>query len=290
MNGLLKSVFLFIACITAGAAFSQEPYPSRPTRILVGFQAGGSVDLTARLIATHLAPLLGTPVLVENKLGASGIIAAGEVARSAPDGYTLFMANLGSSALAPNMQPTLPFDPVNDFTAVGQIAAVSYLAVIPASIPPNNLKEFIAWVKQRGDVPYASAGVGATGHMNGELLNQVAGLTMRHVPYKGAPQALTELMGDRPFSTSTRTRCSSRTSRRASSRRSTSRAPRVTRSCPTSPRFVSSDIRIWRLRAGKAWWGRKACPTPSSRDSMATFARCLPCRRCATGWRHRVSR
>ena len=199
MNRLLKSVVLFLACISAGAAFAQEPYPSRPTRILVGFQAGGSVDLTARLIATHLAPLLGTPVLVENKLGASGIIAAGEVARSAPDGYTLFMANLGSSALAPNMQPTLPFDPVNDFTAIGQIAAVSYLAVIPASIPPNNLKEFIAWAKQRGDVPYASAGVGATGHMNGELLNQVAGLTMRHVPYKGAPQALTELISGQTF-------------------------------------------------------------------------------------------
>ena len=177
----------------AGAAFSQESYPSRPTRILVGFQAGGSVDFTARLIAQHLAPLLGTPVVVENKLGASGTIAATEVARSAPDGYTLFMANLGSSALAPNMQPTLPFDPVNDFTAIGQIAAVSYLASIPATIPPNNLKEFIAWAKDR-DVPYASAGVGATGHMNGELLNQVAGLKMRHVPYKGAPQAIPELI------------------------------------------------------------------------------------------------
>jgi len=199
MNGLLKNIAVALACIIAGTASAQDTYPSRTIRILVGFQAGGSVDLTARIVAEHLAPLLGTPVVVENKLGASGLIAAAEVARAAPDGYTLFMANLGSSALAPNIQPKLPFDPVNDFTAVGQIASVSYLASIPASIPPNNLQEFIAWAKQRGDVPYASAGVGATGHMNGELLNQTVGLTLRHVPYKGAPQAITELIGGQTF-------------------------------------------------------------------------------------------
>lgn len=195
MKRLLGSTLFLIASMTTIVASAQDTYPSRPTRILVGFQAGGSVDLTARIVAQHLAPLLGHPVVVENRLGASGMIAGAEVARAAPDGYTLFLANLGSSALAPNMQSTRPFDPVDDFTAIGQIAAVSYLAVIPASIPPNNYREFVAWAKQRGDVPYASAGVGATGHMNGELLNQVAGLTMRHIPYKGSPQAITEMIG-----------------------------------------------------------------------------------------------
>ncbi|MGQ0546455.1 MAG: Bug family tripartite tricarboxylate transporter substrate binding protein [Betaproteobacteria bacterium] len=178
-------------------AVAQDSYPSRPIRILVGFQAGGSVDLTARLVGEHLAKSLGTPVIVENKVGASGMIAGAEVAKAAADGYTLFMANMGSSALAPHMQAKPPYDPVKDFTPISQLVAVYYVAAVPSTSPADNITDFIKWAKQSPDVTFASAGVGSTGHMNGELLNQAAGLKMRHVPYKGSPQAVTDLMAGR---------------------------------------------------------------------------------------------
>lgn len=197
MTRILLSLVAALAASVPPSTIAQDSYPSRPTRILVGFPAGGSVDLTARLVAEHLAKGLGTPVIVENKTGASGMIAGLEVAKAPPDGYTLFMANMGSSALAPNMQATRPYDPVNDFTAIGQIVGVYYVATVPKSVPAGSLKDFIGWAKQSPDVTFGSAGIGTIGHMNGELLNLAAALKMRHVPYKGAPQAVTDLLAGR---------------------------------------------------------------------------------------------
>lgn len=187
----------FVFAVLAIAAFvqAQDRYPSRPIRILVGFSAGGSVDFTARVLAQHMSDGLGQPVIVENKLGAAGVLAGFEVVKAAPDGYTLFMANVGSSALAPNMMTARSYDPVNDFTAIGQAVAVYFVVAVPASHVANSISEFIEWAKNNeGKVNFASGGNGSVSHLNGELLNQLAGLRMAHVPYKGAPPAVTGLI------------------------------------------------------------------------------------------------
>lgn len=187
--------FVFAVLAIAGVVQAQDRYPSKPIRLLVGFPAGGSVDFTARVLAQHLSDGLGQPFIVENKLGAAGVLAGLEVVKAAPDGYTLFMANVGSSALVPNMMTARPYDPVNDFTAIGQAVVVYFVAAVPANHVANSIGEFIKWVRNdEGKVNFASGGNGSVSHLNGELLNQLAGLRMTHVPYKGAPPAVTGLI------------------------------------------------------------------------------------------------
>ncbi len=174
---------------------AQSAYPTRPIRLVAGFPPGGGIDFTARLLAQHLAEGLGQPVVVENKPGAAGVIAAGDVAKAAPDGYTLIIANIGPFALAPNMMAQRPYDPVKDFTAIGQVVATYFVAAVPANHPANTLRQFIAWARENdGRVNFASGGNGSITHLNGELLNQVAGLKMTHIPYKGSAPAITDLI------------------------------------------------------------------------------------------------
>lgn len=183
--------------LLAGASFGAlaQSYPNKPIRLVVGFPPGGGIDFTARVLAPHLSELLGQPVVVENRAGAAGVIAAGEVARAAPDGYTLIIANIGPYALAPNMMTKRPYDPVRDFTPIGQIVSTYFVAVVPANHPAKDMKSFIDWARANdGKVNYASGGNGSITHLNGELVNQVAGLKMTHVPYKGSAPALTDLM------------------------------------------------------------------------------------------------
>jgi tripartite-type tricarboxylate transporter receptor subunit TctC len=185
---------LLVVAATCGA-LGQGAYPTKPIRLVAGFPPGGGIDFTARLIAQPLSEGLGQPVVVENKSGAAGVIAASEVAKAAPDGYTLIIANIGPFALAPNMMAQHPYDPVKDFTAIGQLVATYFVAAVPANHPANSLREFIEWAKQNeGHVNFASGGNGSITHLNGELLNQVAGLKMTHVPYKGSAPAVTDLI------------------------------------------------------------------------------------------------
>lgn len=189
-----------VVAIAALALASPVPlqaqgYPAKPLRLVVGFPPGGGLDFTARLIAPHLQEGLGQPVLVENKPGAAGVQAAREVAKSAPDGYTLLIANIGPFALAPNMMAARPYDPAADFTAIGQLIATYFVAVVPANLPANTMREFIDWARANdGKVNYASGGNGSITHLNGELLNQVGALRMTHVPYKGTAPALADLI------------------------------------------------------------------------------------------------
>jgi tripartite-type tricarboxylate transporter receptor subunit TctC len=177
------------------APVSAQPYPSKSIRILVGFPPGGGLDFTTRLLAPHLAEQLGQQVLVENKPGAAGVIAHTEIARSAPDGYTLIIGNIGPLALAPNMMDKRPYDPSRDFTAIGQILATYFVVTVPVNHPANSLSEFIAWAKRNdGRVNFASGGNGSITHLNGELFNKVAGLRMTHIPYKGSAPAITDMM------------------------------------------------------------------------------------------------
>ena len=191
---LVPLVALAAALACAGPAQAQA-YPSKPIRLVVGFPPGGGIDFTARLIAQPLSEGLGQPVVVENKPGAAGVLAAAEVARAAPDGYTLILANIGPFALAPSMMAKPPYDPVKDFTAIGQIVSTYFVAVVPVGVPAKNVTEFVAWARANdGKVNFASGGNASITHLNGELVNMVAGLKMTHVPYKGSAPALTDLM------------------------------------------------------------------------------------------------
>jgi len=200
MSGTIRWGVLLAAVAMAAtgpqAVAQVQPYPNKPIRLVVGFPPGGGIDFTARLVAQYLPEVLGLPVVVENRPGAAGVIAATEVARAAPDGYTLILANIGPFALAPNMMATPAYDPVKDFTPVGQIVATYFVAAVPASLPVRTLAEFVAWAKANdGKVNFASGGNASITHLNGELLNLEAGLRMTHVPYKGSAPAVADLIG-----------------------------------------------------------------------------------------------
>jgi tripartite-type tricarboxylate transporter receptor subunit TctC len=189
---LAKSFATALTCGVACIAFAQN---AKPIKLLVGFPPGGGIDIVARALQPALQEILGTTVVVENKPGAGGVLAAQELARSAPDGNTLLIANLGPFALAPNMMAKKPYEPLKDFTYIAQTSAGAYVAAIPANLPANNLKEFVAWAKANAaTASFASGGSGSITHMNGELLNAQAGLKMVHVPYKGSAPAVTDLI------------------------------------------------------------------------------------------------
>jgi len=185
--------------LAPGLARAQAVWrPDRPVRIIVPFAPGGSTDTTARLVADAIAGPLGQPVVVENRAGAGGTIAAEYAARSAPDGHTLFMATNTPLAAAPALYPNLAYDPARDFAAIAIVVLSPNMAAIHPSVPANTLQEFIAYVRANpGRISYGSAGAGSSQHISGALLANMAGLQMTHVAYRGgAPQVL-DLVGGR---------------------------------------------------------------------------------------------
>ena len=176
-----------LAAVIVGTSASAQNFPTRPLRMVVGFIAGSGVDVSGRIVAQFLSEGLGQPVVVENKPGMASIIAARDVAKSAPDGYTLFMCTTSSHVTGPFLTRQPPYDPIKDFTAIGQVVESYLVAAAPLSIPPNSLREFAAWAKANaGKVYYASPGVGGSAHLLAERFNQAAALGMTHVPYKGS--------------------------------------------------------------------------------------------------------
>lgn len=191
--------YLFILATTlftqAIPSYAQSNYPNKPIKLFVGFPPGGGVDFTARLIAPHLADALGQQVVIENKPGAAGVIALSELTRAAPDGYTLAVANIGPMVLAPNMMAKKPYEPLRDFTPIGQIVSTYFLAVVPRDLPVDSLKSFIQWAKKNPDkANFASGGNGSITHLNGELLNTISGTKLTHIPYKGSAPAIVDLV------------------------------------------------------------------------------------------------
>ncbi len=179
----------FVACHAQG-------YPTKPIRLIVGYPPGGGVDFAARTIQQPLQDALKQQLVIDYKPGAGGMLAAGELTRAAPDGYTLLLANTGPFAIAPYLQAKLPYDPVRQFTYIGQISQGSYVAVTRPDHPARDLREFVAWARANaGKVNYASGGAGTSTHLNGELMNQASGLDMTHVPYKGSAPAVQDLIG-----------------------------------------------------------------------------------------------
>ena len=178
------------------AARAQGAYPNKPIRLIVGFPPGGGIDFTARSIQPALEAALGQPIVIDYRPGVGGVLAATELTRAAPDGYTLLVANTGPFAIAPHLQAKKPYDPVTQFTYVGQVAESGYIAATRTDHPARDLKQFVEWAKANpGKANFASGGVGSSTHLNGEMLNAVAGLDLLHVPYKGSAPAVTDLIG-----------------------------------------------------------------------------------------------
>ena len=192
----MRALFLVLA-FAAQCVWAQQ-YPARAIKIVVAFPAGGGSDLAARVVGQKLSESFGQPVIVENRVGANGNIGAEAVARAAPDGYTLVMGSNANITTNPHLM-ALGYDPMKDLAPVAMLTVNPLLLFVnPSVVPVASFQEFLAYVKAReGRVNYASAGNGSPAHLSGELLKMVAGIEMVHVPYKGGPPGVNDVLGAR---------------------------------------------------------------------------------------------
>ena len=182
-------------CVLGAAPAGAQPYPTKPIRIICAFPVSGIADLYARIIGQRIAEAWGQPVLIENRTGAGGTIAAETVAKSPPDGYTLVMGAVGTHAVNVSLFSKLPYDPVRDFAAIALVLEAEGLLVVHPSVPANSVSELIALARSRpGALSFASAGMGTASHLAGELFKTMAKIEMTHVPYKGNVPAITDLL------------------------------------------------------------------------------------------------
>lgn len=182
--------------MAAGGAVLASGYPSKPVRVIVPYVAGGAADITARVIAQKLSVSMGATFVVENKPGANGMIGTDFVAKAAPDGYTLLLDASGPLVVNPSLYKKTPYDPVADLAPISQITSYQYVLVVPQQSPIRSVDDLIAAARARpGQVSYGSAGVGAGGHLAGELLAVTTQTQLAHIPYKGNAQALTDVLG-----------------------------------------------------------------------------------------------
>ena len=196
MTGITRRSFCsLIACAALPALGAAEPWPTRPVRILVPGGAGGVTDVRARWIAARLAPILGQPVVVENRAGAGGLIGMEAGARSAPDGYTLVIVHQGTIAVNPFIHARLPYDPFRDFTPITRLGAGPLVFAVPAAGAATSLREFIDTARAaRAPLAFGSPGIGTPPHVAGELFKRQAGIGAVHVPYRGGGQAAADLI------------------------------------------------------------------------------------------------
>ena len=185
---------VFTSLLATGLAHAQE-WPNRPINLIVSYPPGGTADLMARTIATPLGKILGTSVVVENKPGASGQIAASYVAKANPDGYTL-MLDASSYSVNPSLFPKLPYDPNRDFKTLAILAQYPNVLLVNPNFPAKSVKELVTMAKAKpNEISYASSGNGSAQHLAGALFEVKAGVEMQHVPYKGGGPALNDVMG-----------------------------------------------------------------------------------------------
>jgi tripartite-type tricarboxylate transporter receptor subunit TctC len=194
MPTALRHSLLPVCMALAAAHAAAQSYPVKPVRVIVPFPPGAGADITTRLIAPRLSEGLGQQLVVENRAGAAGNIGAEVVARAAPDGYTLLTAP-ASLAISQTLYQKLPFDLVRDFQPVAMLASVPFILVVHPSLPAKNVKELVALAKSRpGQINYASTGSGSSPHLTAEMLKMQARIDVVHVPYKGTPLAVTDLL------------------------------------------------------------------------------------------------
>ncbi len=188
-------LLLALALALTGTAFAQS-YPAKTIKVISPWAAGGAADSIIRPVAQKLSDLWGQPVVVENQPGASGMIGTAAVAKSVPDGYTLLLSSLGPIAISPALQPRIAYDSLKDFEPVTQLVSAPQALVIRQGLPVQNMRELIAHAKANPTkLSYGSNGAGSTTHLGVEMLAQMAGLQLLHVPYKGGSQVATDLLG-----------------------------------------------------------------------------------------------
>lgn len=191
----LAAVVAMLGLAHATPSPAQE-FPTRPVHIIVPNPPGGATDVLARVISEQLGTRLGQPVVVENRPGASGTVGSDLVAKARPDGHLMVMGHAASHATSPSMYRNLPYDPVTSFAPVTLVANVTNVIIVNPSVPAKSVKELIAVAKASpGKLVFGSGGTGAITHLAGELFKQLAGVELRHVPYKGSSQAMTDLLG-----------------------------------------------------------------------------------------------
>ena len=194
----MKSISALLLCVLAsvGPTLAQQPpYPSKPLKLIMSFPAGGPTDIVGRLIGQKLTEAWGQNVVVDNRPGGGGMIGGALAAKSPADGYTLYLAGVSTLAIAPFVQKNMPFDPIRDFQPVSRTTLQPLLLMTHPSLPVKTLKDFIALAKAKpGQINYASSGPGGSGHLAGELFKTMTQTNLVHVPYRGAPPALIDLM------------------------------------------------------------------------------------------------
>lgn len=195
----MRTGFAFAAAllVLGTAAASAQEWPAKPVKIIAPFAPGGTADTLGRLVAIKLTETLGQQFVVENRPGAGGLLGSEMVARSAPDGYTFVVSGVASHVVAPALNPNLSFDPIKDFTHIATFGGPPDVLVVSNPLPANTLAEFIAYGKANpGKLSYGTPGIGTHGHLVAELLQQRAGFKMEHVPYRGAGQAVGDIVGN----------------------------------------------------------------------------------------------
>jgi tripartite-type tricarboxylate transporter receptor subunit TctC len=194
--------FMRILCVVVSlvcahrVAIGQQPFPSRPIRIIVPYPAGESLDVIARLIAQRWSPLLGQQIIIDNRAGGGGVIGSALAAQATGDGYNLLAGNVGAIVIAPNLQAKPAYDALRDFVPISQIANVPFfIFVSPAALSATTLKDLVAYAKDNpGKINYASTGIGSGVHLAGELFKSIAKIDIVHVPYKGVGQAIPDMI------------------------------------------------------------------------------------------------
>lgn len=192
----MKRIHVYAGVVALGvSAACAAAYPEKPIRVIVPTPAGGTPDVVARMVTPGLASALGQQMVVDNRGGAGGLIGAELAARATPDGYTLLLSSPGPLTILPHLQQKIAYDPQRDFAPIGLISVGPFLLITHPSVPAKTVKELIALAKaQPNKLNYASAGNGAANHLAMELFKSMAGVQINHVPYKGAPQAVTDVL------------------------------------------------------------------------------------------------
>ena len=266
-NLFLRLAVLAVALSSVLSVAYAQTYPTRPVRLVVGFAPGGPTDVLSRVIAPRFGEMLGQPVIVDNRAGASGIIGAELVARSAPDGHTLLFGDL-TFVVNPSLFKSLPFNPRTDFLPVGYAGSTPQVLVVPVSLEPKSAAQFVKWAKDRpGQLSYGSAGNGSPPHLATELFKLAYGLDIQAVHYKGTGLAFPELLAGRLQMMITSSTVSKPYIDSGKVRALAISGTKRSAGLPTVPTFAEAGVPLPDLDFG-AWWGLYA-PGGVPRDIAA---------------------
>ena len=192
---MIRAVLIFLSIALCGGVVRADDYPTRPVRLVVPYAAGGGTDAMARFVARGLEPRLGQPVIVENRPGSGTATGGAYVAKAAPDGYTLLMATSSTLAINASMYKNLPYDPATDFSPISMVATVPFVLIVHPALGVASVDGLLRLARQKpGALSYASGGVGAPHHVYMELLKSIAGLDIKHIPYRGGGPAITDVV------------------------------------------------------------------------------------------------